>query len=189
MSLLIFCPAQPHKPLDQSPLWSQTQWIMKRWPPSKTVVQKRSACWVAHLSNWLSTRQALNAWLATFLLASSDPLSPKSSGKIFVHIVGSPPIILFHPGSCGVAFPVMSPPGLWVSGLPVGGARSITTHTWSPNPSPSLNRVFLTSIWIWWAHQSIVTVLIIFLPLLIAHPNGWKLFHLLKHPWQHELRL
>jgi hypothetical protein len=45
--------------------------------------------------------------------------------------------------------------------------------------------VFLTSILIWWAHCSIVIVLIIFLPLLIAHPNGWKLLIFLIGPRQH----
>jgi hypothetical protein len=91
------------------------------------------------------------------------------------------PPILISEGSCSKNHAV----GVW----PVGGARSIATHALPPNPSPSLNRVFLTFMWIWWAHYSIVTVLIIFLPLFLAHLNGWKLFHLLRHPWQHELRL
>jgi hypothetical protein len=32
----------------------QTQWISKRWPPSKIIAQKRSICWAAHPLNWLS---------------------------------------------------------------------------------------------------------------------------------------
>ncbi len=85
-------------------------------------------------------------------------------------------------------FQVTSPPGpagVW----PASVARSTATHTWPPNPSPSLNGVFLTSMWIWWAHCSIVTILSIFLPLFIAHPNGWKLFHFLKGPRRHALNL
>jgi hypothetical protein len=53
-----FLSAHPYSPLDQSPRRRQTQWITKRWPPSKTVARKRSACWVAHPSNWLSARHA-----------------------------------------------------------------------------------------------------------------------------------
>jgi hypothetical protein len=34
--------------------------------------------------------------------------------------------------------------------------------------------VFLIYMLIWWAHCSTVIILIIFLTLLIAHPNGWK---------------
>jgi hypothetical protein len=40
-----FCPAQTKQPLNQSPPHRrQTQWILKRWPLSKTVAQKRSVC-------------------------------------------------------------------------------------------------------------------------------------------------
>ncbi len=55
MLLPIFCPAQIKQPLDQSPprRW-QTQWILKRWPLSKIVAQKRSICRAAHTLNWLS---------------------------------------------------------------------------------------------------------------------------------------
>jgi hypothetical protein len=58
---------------------------------------------------------------------------------------GSPPVVLFHLGLCGVVFPATSPPGpagVW----PAIGARSTATHAWSPNPSPSPNGVFLTSM-------------------------------------------
>jgi hypothetical protein len=68
-------PPPQSSPLDQSPLRRQTQWITKRWPPSKTVAQRRSAFWAAHPSDWLSARQAPNAWL--------EMLSPSSSEKKF----------------------------------------------------------------------------------------------------------
>jgi hypothetical protein len=38
----IFCSAQIKQPLDQlPPRWWQTQWILKRWPPSKTRCPER----------------------------------------------------------------------------------------------------------------------------------------------------
>jgi hypothetical protein len=55
---------------------------------------------------------------------------------------GSPPVVLFHLGLCGMVFPATSSPGpagVW----PAIGARSTATHAWSPNPSPSPNSVFL----------------------------------------------
>jgi hypothetical protein len=70
MSLQIFCPAQTKQPLDQSPPHRRRiQWISKRWPPRKTAARKRSACWAAYRSNWLSARQALNTCLEMFLQA------------------------------------------------------------------------------------------------------------------------
>jgi hypothetical protein len=135
-------------------------------------------------------RQAGDVSTGTF-----HPIVPLNSEKPFLIIStmlltpgGLPPIILFHPGLCGADFPASSPPGpagVW----PARGARSTAIHAWPPNPSQSLNSIFLTFKWIWWAHCSIVTISIIFLLLLIAHPNGWKLFHFLKRPGWHALKL
>ncbi len=191
-----FSSRPPRSPLEQSPpRRRQIQWISKRWPPSKTVAQKRSVCWAAHLLNWLSARQALNPWLATFLLALFALLSPSSSEKIFSPIFitlltpgGLPPVVLFHPGLCGSDFPATSPPrpaGVW----PASGARSTATHAWPPSPSPSHSDVFLTFISIWWARYNTVISSIIFSPSLIAHPSGWKLFPFLIHPRRHARRL
>ncbi len=138
-----FCPAQIKQPLDQSPpRQRQNQWILKRWPPSKTVAQKRSVCWPAHPLNWLFARQALNAWLEMFPQAIFDQLFPSNSEKnIFDH---------FH----NVAYPgrlafrrIISSRFVWrglssdvtglgpqVSGLPTG--QSTTTRAWSPPPIP-----------------------------------------------------
>ncbi len=60
------------------------------------------------------------------------------------------------------------PAGVW----PASGARSTATHACSHSPSPSLNGVFLTYLWIWWAHCSTVIILIIFLLLLIIRPSA-----------------
>ncbi len=101
---------------------------------------------------------------------------------------GSPPIVVFHLGMCGAYFPVTSPPGpagVW----PASWARSTAMQAWPPSPSPFRNGVFLTSMWIWWALCNIVTILIIFLLLLIAHPNGWKLFPFQKRLRWHVLKL
>jgi hypothetical protein len=139
----------PPPPLEQSPpRWRQIQWILKRWPPSKTVAQKCSVCWAAHLLNWLSARQALNAWLATFLLALFAQLFPSSSEKNFSPIFltlltpgGLPPVVLFHPGLYGADFPATSPPGpagVW----PTSRARSTATQAWAPQPIPIPQRRF-----------------------------------------------
>jgi hypothetical protein len=101
---------------------------------------------------------------------------------------GLPSIVLFHLGLCGMYYPATSPPGpasAWLASRPI----STATHAWPPRPSPSLNNVFLTFMRIWWAHCSTVIVLIIFLPSLIAHPNGWKLFHFLSPPQRHAHKL
>jgi transposase InsO family protein len=37
----------------------------------------------------------------------------------------------------------------------------------------------------WWDLCNTVMVLIIFSLILITHPNGWKQFPCLKHPWRH----
>jgi hypothetical protein len=93
--------------------------------------------------------------------------SEKTFSIIFIMLLtpgGFSPIILFHPGLCGVDYSATSPPGparVW----PASGAA----HSWPPNPSPSLNGIFLTFMWIWWAHYSTVTASIIFLPFLITH--------------------
>ncbi len=95
----------------------------------------------------------LNAWLATFLLASSDQLFHKNSGKILFHIFimllipgGSPPIVLFHPGLCGTDYPATSPPGR-VSVWPASEAKSTASHGWPSNPSPSHSMFFSPSCW------------------------------------------
>jgi hypothetical protein len=109
-------------------------------------------------SNWLSARQVLNAWLEMFPQAIFAQSSPSNSGKSFLIIFimlltpgGSPPVVLFHLGLCFAVFPETSLPGP-TSVWPASGARSTATHGWFPNPSPSPNGVFLTSMLIWWAH-------------------------------------
>jgi hypothetical protein len=97
-------------------------------------------------------------------------------------------VVLFHLGLCGAVFPAMSlpgPAGAW----PASRARSTATHAWSPSPSPSLNGVFLIYMLIWWAHCSTVIIIIIFLPLLIARPSGWKPSLFQKLPWWHAQKL
>jgi hypothetical protein len=97
------------------------------------------------------------------------------------------PVVLFHPGLCGTAFPATAPPG--PSGVwPASGARSNATHTWPPSPSPSCSDVFLTFMLIWWARYNTVIISVIFSPSLIAHPSGWKLFPFLIHPRRHAQR-
>jgi hypothetical protein len=141
-------------------------------------------------------RQSLNAWLKMFPLAIFTQLFPSNSEKktfliiftILPTLGGSPPIVLFHLGLCGAVFPAMSPPGpagVW----PASRARSTATHAWSPSPSPSCNAVFLIYMLIWWAHCSTVIVLIIFLPLLIAHLSGWKPSPFQKRPRRHTQKL
>jgi hypothetical protein len=101
---------------------------------------------------------------------------------------GSPPVVLFHLGLCGAVFPATSPPG--PAGVyPASGARSTATHAWIPSPSPSFNGVFLIYMLIWWAHCSTVIVLIMFLPLLIARPSGWKPTPFQKRPRRHAQKL
>jgi hypothetical protein len=84
------------------------------------------------------------------LLASSDQLFHKNSEKILLHIFtlllipgGSPPVVLFHPGLCGVDYPATSPPGP-LSVLPASESRSTAPHGWPSNPSPSHSDIFLT---------------------------------------------
>ncbi len=162
---------------------------------AKTVAQKRSVCWAAHLLNWLSARQALNPCLVTFPLALFAQLSPSNSERIFLPIFtmslilgGFPPVVLFLLDLCGAVFPATSPPGpagVW----PASGARSTAAHAWPPNPSPSRSDVFLTFMLIWWARYNTVIILIIFSPSLIAHPSGWKLFPCQICPQGHAQRL
>jgi hypothetical protein len=73
-------------------------------------------------------------------------LSPSNSEKLFLIIStmlltpgGSPPVVLFHPGSCGADFPGTSPPGptgVWSA----SGAR----HTPSPPTHPHLSTAFFS---------------------------------------------
>jgi hypothetical protein len=67
--------------------------------------------------NWLSARQALNAWLEMFPKAIFAQLFPSNSEKTFLIIFtklltpgGSPPVVLFNLGLCGTVFPATSPP-------------------------------------------------------------------------------
>jgi hypothetical protein len=97
---------------------------------------------------------------------------------------GSPPVVLFLLDLCGVVFPAT-----WARGcLASSGARSAATHAWPLNPSPSRSDVFLTSMLIWWARYNTVIILILFLPSLIAHPSGWKLFPFQRRPRRHAQR-
>ncbi len=150
MLLPIFCPAQTKQPLDQSPpRWRQIQWISKRWPPSKTVAQKHGVCWAAHPLNWLSARQALNAWLEMFPQAIFAQSSHSNLEKTFLIICtmlltpgGLPPVVLFHLGLCGAVFPATSPPGPRVSGLPAG--QDPPPHTPGSPPHPHLPTAFFS---------------------------------------------
>jgi hypothetical protein len=179
MSLPIFCPAQTRQPLDQSPArWRQTQWISKRWPPGKIVAQKRSVCWVAHPLNWLSARQALNAWLEIFPQAIFAQFFPSNSEKTFLIIStmsltpgGSPSIRIIS--SRFVWGGLSSDVTVWACGCLACQRGKIHRHTHLV-PSLSCNSVFLIYMLIWWAQCSTVIVLIIFLPFLIACPSGWK---------------
>ncbi len=139
--------------------------------------------------------RAPNAWLVMFPQAIFAQLSPSSSEKIFFCISitlltprGSPPIVSFHPGLCGADYPATSRPGP-ANVLPASEARSTATHAWPPSPSLSHSDVFLTSMLIWWAYYNIVIILFIFLPSLIAHPNGRKLFLFPIRPRRHVQRL
>jgi hypothetical protein len=145
--------------------------------------------------NWLSARQALNAWLEMFREAIFAQLSHSNSEKTFLIIFtmlltprGSPPVVLFHLDSCGAVFPATSPPGP-ASVWPASGARSTITRAWFPNPSPSRSDVFLIYMLIWWAHCSIVIILVIFLLSLIARPSGWKPPPFQKRPRRHAQKL
>jgi hypothetical protein len=99
---------------------------------------------------------------------------------------GLHPIVLFHLGLCGAVFPATSPPGpagVW----PASRAKSTATHAWSPYPSR--NGVFLIYMLIWWAHCSTVIILLVFLPLLIVRPSGWKPSLFQKRPRPHAQKL
>jgi hypothetical protein len=101
---------------------------------------------------------------------------------------GLPPVVLFHLGLCGAVFPATSPAGpagVW----PASWARSTASNAWFPNPSPSPNGVFLSSMLIWWALYSTVIILIIFLLLLIVCLNGWKPSPFQKRPRRHAQKL
>ncbi len=125
----------------------------------------------------------------------SSASTTSNFAKIFLPIFtmlltpgGSPPVILFLSDSCGAVFPATSPPGpagVW----PASGARFTATRAWFPNLSPSRSDVFLICMLIWWACYSTVIISIIFLPSMIAHPSGWKLFPCQIRPWRHAQRL
>jgi hypothetical protein len=78
----------------------------------------------------------------------------------------------------------------WARGCLARQLGKIHCHNaWFPSPSPSRNGVFLIYKLIWWALCSTVIVLIIFLPLLIAHPSGWKRSPFQKRPRRHAQKL
>ncbi len=108
-----------------------------------------SVCSAAHPSNWLSARQALNAWLEMFQQAISAQLFPSNSEKTFLIIFtmlltpGSlPPVVLFHLGLCGAGCPATSPPG------PVGvwppAGQDPPPHTPGPPPHPHPTTAFFS---------------------------------------------
>ncbi len=75
---------------------------------------------------------------------------PSNSEKTFLIIFtmlltpgGSPPVILFHLGLCGAVFPVTSPPGPPVSGLPAG--QDPPPHTPGPPPHSHPAMAFFSS--------------------------------------------
>ncbi len=62
----------------------------------------------------------------------------------------------------------------WARGSLVCQRGNIHRHTrLAPQPIPTHNGAFLTSIWIWWAHYSIVTILIIFTITCIDRTSKW----------------
>ncbi len=150
MSLQIFCPAQIKQSLDQSPpRRRQIQWISKRWPLNKTVARKRRVCSAAHPLNWLSARQALNAWLEMFSQAISAQLFPSNSEKTFLIIFtmsltrgGSPPVVLFHLGLCGAVVQRRHLLGPRVPGLLAG--QDPPPHMPGPPPHPHPTTAFFS---------------------------------------------
>jgi hypothetical protein len=90
MLLLIFCPAHPHRPPDQSPpQWQQIRWSVKRWPPSNTAahtaVAGRHITQISFPPDRCST-----PWLETFPLAL---IALKFRKAIFDHFHN-----IAHPG-------------------------------------------------------------------------------------------
>jgi hypothetical protein len=150
----------------------QTHWISRRHIGGRfsgfrgdgrrvTPLPRNAALTGRHISQIGCPPDRHSTWLVTFLPTLSAPLFPSNSEEPFVIIFttlltprGSPPIVLFHSGLCGADFPATSQPGPGVV-WPASGARSTATHAWPPNPFPSHNGVFLTFMWIWWAHCSI----------------------------------
>jgi hypothetical protein len=65
------------------PRLRQIQLTSKPWPLSKIVEQKHRVCLAVHPSKLLFDKQALNAWLATFQLEFSAPLSQQNSENTF----------------------------------------------------------------------------------------------------------
>jgi hypothetical protein len=118
MSSLIFCPAHTKQPLDPVDFEERL--------PSKTAAWKRSACWAAHHSNWLSTRQALNALLEMFPQAIFPHRPPKFRKTIFDSFNN-----VAHPGRLAsrriISSWLTSPPGP-VGVWPASEARFTATH-------------------------------------------------------------
>jgi hypothetical protein len=145
-------------------------------------------CCSAQTKQPLDQSPLRQCWLEMFQQAIFALLHPLNSDKPFFTIFtmlltpgGLPPVVLFHLGLCGTVFPATSPPGPRVSGMPAG--------TWSPNPSPSPNGVFLTSMLIWWGPCCTVIILITFLLLLVIHPNGWTQSLFQKRSRRHAQKL
>jgi hypothetical protein len=66
--------------------WRQIQLTSKPWLLNEIVAWKHSVCSAVHLSKLRFDMQALNAWLTTFQLEISAPLSQKNSEVIFLHL-------------------------------------------------------------------------------------------------------
>jgi hypothetical protein len=168
--------------LELSLLWQrQIQLNSKPWPLSKIVVQKRSVCLAVHLYKLRSDKQAC---LAMFQLAFSTPLSQQNLGKTYFCICtishtlgGSPPSVLFLLNLFGTGSPTTSTPGQDPA-CTANSARSTATPACCRSPSPSLNNGLLTftSTLQYSNNCNYIS------SLLIAHPNEWKPFRLLRFP-------
>jgi hypothetical protein len=100
------------------------------------------------------------------------PIVPQKFRKdIFTHNVAHPGRLASHRIiSSGLVWRRLSS-NITTWTWPASGARSTATHALPPEPSPSHSDVFLTSMLIWWAHCSIVTVLIIFFTIIDCTPK------------------
>ncbi len=120
--------------------------------------------------------------------SASAPLSQQNTGNTLLCICtkfpilgGSPHGVLCLLDLFGVGSPTTSPTGRGAV-CTANRARSIATLACCRSPSPSLSEGFLISTLTRWALCSMVIIAISFSPSLIAHPNGWKLFHFLTFP-------
>ncbi len=133
----------------------------------------------------------LNTLLEMFPQAISAPSTPLNSEKPFLTIFimsltpgGSPPVILFHLGLCGVVFLAMSP--AWARGCLACQQGRIHRHKCLAIPIPQ--RCFSH------LHVDLVGPLqsinnFIYTFTIIYNINGWKLFLFQKHLQQHAQKL